>query len=98
MELDKLYKLSYLCPECKHRVYRDIQYINPALFSEPAEARITISLWCKECNARHEFTFSLKEIEENKEKKIRVSTHSFFSNEVEYRKKLRLRKECEVPT
>jgi len=89
MDLSRVHNLTYICPECKERIFRDIQYINPALFVTPSRARITVSHWCKGCNAKHEFTFSLEEIE----KKVRVHTYSFLSNGINYNKKLRLKED-----
>jgi hypothetical protein len=79
-------------------VFRDIQYIDPSLFAKPDRARITMSHWCSNCGIRHEYTFSLEEVwvkneevPEDKELKVRVHTHSFFSGGEKFNKKLRLK-------
>ncbi len=84
----KSYTITYLCPQCEKRINRNVQYLDPNLFTKPSKAKVTIGLWCNNCNAKHELTFSIKKL---KDKKLRITTHYFKCGEIGYNKRLRLK-------
>ena len=89
------YTVTYLCPDCKIRITKEVFYPDKELFADPSEAKITVGLWCNKCSARHEFTISLQELDNGK---FRVNTLLFKSNDIGYKKKLRLKPTREVNT
>lgn len=86
--MQNTYTVGYNCPACFKRVEREFSYINPSIFVNKKKAGIVVAFWCPKCGARHRIKYLIRLDED----KIRMNTFSFSCNDIEHKKKLRIKR------
>lgn len=76
--------VSYICPECKRRVERNIPFIK----KDNGKKELTSAGWCPwiYCEARHKLSYKVV----HKEQQPKIKGLLFFSNEEEHIKRLQI--------